>query len=97
MKETEQAIERYLCRKVSAIGGMCLKFASATDCGFPDRLILIEGGRAAWCELKAPGKKPRPIQVARIERLRSLGFEAEVCDSRASVDDYIEKLTNHGI
>ena len=39
-----------------------------------------------FVELKAPGQKPRPIQVKRHEQLRKLGFRVEVIDEKEQVD-----------
>ena len=38
-------------------------------------------GIAAFCEVKAPGEKPRPLQLHRMEQLRALGFRVYVVDS----------------
>ena len=34
--------------------------------GVPDRIVLMPDGKMALVELKAPGKKPRPLQLKRI-------------------------------
>ena len=45
--------------------------------GFPDLLGLIPGnGRAVFIEVKRPGQKPRPEQVAFLARLRGTGAVA---------------------
>ena len=41
----------------------------------PDRIVLLPKGKFAFIELKAPNKKPRPLQVARHKLLMGLGFE----------------------
>ena len=73
-------IEQKLVRAVKKEGGLCLKFVSPGMDGMPDRLILMSGGRIAFVEVKAPGKKPRPLQVCRHEQLRELGYEVFVLD-----------------
>ena len=77
----ERDVERALIRQVRKAGGLCLKFVSPGWDGAPDRVCLWPGGRIMFVELKAPGKKPRPLQIRRIEQLRELGFEVLVVDS----------------
>ncbi|HCM24090.1 MAG TPA: nuclease, partial [Ruminococcaceae bacterium] len=43
-------------------------------------------------ELKAQGKKPRPLQVAAQKQLRKLGFTVKTLDSKEQVDEFCEKL-----
>ena len=76
----EKQIERKLVNTVKAAGGLCPKFVSPGMDGMPDRLILMPGGRLAFVELKAPGNKPRPLQLCRHDQLRELGFEVFVLD-----------------
>ena len=76
----EKKIEQKLVNAVNAAGGICPKFVSPGMDGMPDRLILMPGGRVAFVELKAPGRKPRPLQIHRHEQLRSLGFEVFLLD-----------------
>jgi hypothetical protein len=60
----------------------------------PDRIIFLPGGRTVFIELKAPGKKPDPIQEYRIRQLRDLGQRVEVLDSLEAVDRFIEEARN---
>ena len=94
MKETE--IEKKLVRKVKAKGGIAPKFVSPSYAGMPDRLVLLPGGVFAFAELKAPGMKPRPLQVARHQMLRSLGFKVYVIDGMYVIDgiEQIEEVLN---
>lgn len=87
----EASIERRLSRKVKAAGGLALKFTSPGWAGAPDRLVLLPGGKIVFVELKAPGRKPRPIQLKRHEELRALGFEVEVIDSPEGVDEFMRR------
>jgi hypothetical protein len=70
----EKQIEQKLVIKVKAAGGIALKFMSPSFDGMPDRLLLFPGGRLAFVEVKAPGEKPRPLQMARHEMLSRLGW-----------------------
>ncbi len=40
----------------------------------PDRLILLPNRKAAFVEVKAPGKTLRPLQEKRKRQLEALGF-----------------------
>ena len=90
MKETE--IEKKLVLKVKAKGGIAPKFVSPSYAGMPDRLVLLPGGVFAFAELKAPGMKPRPLQVARHRMLRSLGFKVYVIDGTQQIEEVLNGL-----
>ena len=70
----EYVIEDAFRNEVVRRGGLALKFTSQTMNGLPDRLVLLLGGKAAFVELKAPGRIMRPLQVKRKEQLEALGF-----------------------
>ena len=61
----EKIIEDKLKNAVKDKDGICLKFVSPGFDGVPDRIILMPNGIMAFAELKAPGKKLRPIQKRR--------------------------------
>lgn len=91
-EESEKSIESYLLRKVEAMGGLCLKFTSHVETGYPDRLLQMPGGRTAWVEVKSKGEKPRLLQKVRMKRLVRLGFDVFVVDSREKVDEILNGL-----
>jgi len=66
---TEKQIETRLRLRVKEAGGKALKFVSPGYNGVPDRLIFMPGGRIYLVELKAPGKKPTPLQLKRKKNL----------------------------
>src|SRR5690606_36858510 len=90
-KMREASIERKLRREVARRGGRALKFISPGWSGAPDRLVLLPAGKIIFVELKAPGKKPRPLQLKRHEELRQLGFHVEVFDSPEGVVEFIRR------
>ena len=79
-KMREKDIEQALVARVKAMRGIAPKFTSPGFDGMPDRLALLPGGRVGFVELKAPGKKPRALQMARHRLLRRLGFKVYVID-----------------
>ena len=90
MKEKE--IEQELVRRVKAAGGICPKWVSPGYDGMPDRIILMPGGKIAFAEVKAPGKKPRPLQASRHQLLRQLGFKVYVIDSAEQIGGVIDEI-----
>ena len=95
-EESEKAIEKYLAEQVKVRGGICLKFASATEAGYPDRLICLPGGITVWAELKSKGKKPTRLQQLRHALLRKLGYMVYVIDSKYGVRKLIRKIFAQG-
>ena len=83
----ERDIEKELIRMVKDHGGMALKFVSPGLSGVPDRLLLFPGGRVVFAEVKAPGKKLRPLQMKRKMQLESLGFKVYIVDDGVMIDE----------
>lgn len=87
----EKDIEKYLRDQVKILGGKAYKFVSPGNAGVPDRMICLPGGQVMFVELKAPGKKQTPLQLAQMRRLLDLGFWVMLADSKAAVDYVISK------
>jgi len=88
----EKQIETKLKREVKRIGGMAFKLATPGNAGVPDRLVLLPTGDVVFVELKAPGKKLRPLQLKRKKQLENLGFKVYVIDSYKKIDAFIEDV-----
>ena len=88
----EKEIEKKLISEVKKRGGVCPKFVSPGVDGMPDRLVLLPGGRLAFVELKAPGKKPRPLQMVRHEMLKRLGFAVYVLDDAGEIGAMLDGI-----
>lgn len=88
----EKTIEQKFRAAVKAAGGLAVKFASPGFDGVPDRLALLPGGRMAFVEVKAPGKKPRPLQLARHRQLRQLGFKVYVLDDQSQIGGMVDEI-----
>lgn len=86
----EKEIEKYLVDKVKKMNGLCIKMNSISFSGLPDRLVILPQGIIFFIELKAPNKKPRPLQQAVIEKLRSSGVEVYVADSKKYIGEILE-------
>ena len=88
----EKIIEQKFRTAVKAVGGVAVKFVSPGMDGVPDRLALLPGGRMAFVEVKASGKKPRPLQEARHRMLRRLGFKVYVLDDEGQIGGIIDEI-----
>ena len=88
----EKYIEQKLRLLVKAGGGLALKFVSPGFNGVPDRIVLMPEGHIAFAELKAPGKKMRPIQERRKRQLESLGFKVYLIDSPEQIGGMIDEI-----
>ena len=87
----ERTIEHQLKKAIEASGGLCWKLVCPGTSGVPDRLCLM-GGQVVFVEMKAPGKKPRPIQRRRMNQLRQQGFTALVVDSMDGIQEVLDAL-----
>lgn len=88
----EKVIEHALVMATRSKGGIAPKFTSPGFDGMPDRLVLLPGGRMGFVELKASGRKPRALQLARHRLLRRLGFKVYVIDEINQIDSVLEEI-----
>ncbi len=88
----EASVEQRLKKKVKENGGLALKLVSPGFAGVPDRLVLFQGSRVVFVELKAPAKKLRALQQKRKKQLESLGFKVYKIDSYEAVDRMLEEM-----
>ena len=88
----EKVIERKLTLMVKKQGGICPKFVSPGFDGMPDRIGLLPGSHMAFVEVKAPGQKPRALQVSRHTLLRRLGFRVYILDSEEQIGGILDEI-----
>ena len=89
---SERDIEQKLVKAVKAKGGLAPKFVSPGFDGVPDRIVLLPRGRIAFIELKAKGRKMRPLQVRRKRQLESLGFSVYCIDSPDQIGGILDEI-----
>lgn len=90
----EKIIEQRLVKAVKARGGMCPKFTSPGMDGMPDRLVLLPQGHIGFVEVKAPGEKPRPLQIYRHKQLRQLGLQVYVLDYPEQIRGILDDIAS---
>ena len=88
----ENVIERQLALAVKKMGGMAVKFVSPGLDGVPDRIVLLPDKKMAFVELKAPGKKLRPLQEKRRRQLEALGFSVYVIDGAEQIGGVLDEI-----
>ena len=88
----EKEIEKMLVTETKRRGGLAWKFVSPGTAGVPDRLILLPGRKAGFVEVKAPGKRPRPLQGRRLAELRRLGFKVYVLDGMEQIGGVLDAI-----
>ena len=88
----EKLIEQKLIKAVKDIGGIALKIVSPGFDGMPDRLILLPNRKAAFVEVKAPGKTLRPLQEKRKRQLEALGFLMYCLDHVEQIGGIIREI-----
>ena len=88
----EKEIEKKLTQMVKKADGICPKLVSPGFDGMPDRMVLLPNGRICFVEVKAPGEKPRPLQLSRHRLLRRLGFRVYVLDDAEQIGGILDEI-----
>jgi hypothetical protein len=82
----EKNLEGYLLRRIQARGGLCMKFTSPGNAGVPDRIAILPNNEIFFIEVKAPGRRPRALQLRVIKTLEALGCQVAWVSSKESID-----------
>lgn len=93
MGKPEGRVEDYFVKSAKHNGFMYFKFTAPSTNGVPDR-IIIGHGMTIFVELKAPGKKPRKLQVITMDEMREHGARVYVIDTIQAVDELFQSLLN---
>lgn len=88
----EKYVEHALVKSVKARGGICPKWVSPSFSGVPDRLVFLPNGKFGLVEVKAPGGKPRLLQVSRHRLFERLGFKVHVLDSVENIGEVLDAI-----
>lgn len=88
----EREIERKLVSEVKKRNGICLKWVSPGFDGVPDRIVFLPNRKFGLVEVKAPGEKPRPLQLSRHRLLNRLGFHVYILDSKEQIGEILDDI-----
>lgn len=88
----EKSIEQELVKEVKKRGGICPKWVSPGFDGVPDRLVFLPHRKFGLVEVKAPGEKPRPLQVSRHRLLERLGFHTYILDGKGQIGGILDDI-----
>lgn len=88
----EKTVEQKLVAAVKRMGGICPKWVSPGFDGMPDRIVFLPGSKIGFVEVKAPGKKPKPLQASRHGLLRRLGFKVYVLDEPEQIGGILDEI-----
>ena len=84
----EKQVERYLVKKVDAIGGKAYKFTSPGRGGVADRIVCLPDGSTWFVELKTAGGKMSALQLIFAEDMLRLKQHYIVLWSKEDVDEF---------
>ena len=80
----ESTVEAAFVRQLRARGLTVVKLNLTGRRGWPDRLVLLPGGRVVFVELKRRGERARQLQEHVHAELRALGFAVQTFDDAAA-------------
>ena len=69
-----------------------MKFTPTNWVGAPDRLVVLPRGQIGFVEVKAPGQRPRPLQLVRHRQLRKLGCFVAVLDDPSQISTMLDEI-----
>ena len=86
----EISLEQRLIDAAKRFGGVALKGENVA--GFPDRIILLPGGRVYFIEVKRPGGKMSDRQREWMYDLMALGMQHREMWNQVDLNDFIREV-----
>lgn len=90
MAGPEKRIESRFAKWCREQGLFALKLAAQGVTGFPDRSVILPGGRIICIEFKSPTGKTSKVQDQRIAALRALGVPVLVTSDFMEAREFVE-------
>jgi len=91
MRVLESSTERKVVTYAESIGYITFKISTVSSRGWPDRVFIDPNGYHIYIELKQAGKKPRKLQVHRIQQLHERKVEVHWTDSFSAVKKILDQ------
>lgn len=90
---TESGLQKYCVQMAKKCGILIYKFASPSQRGVPD-LLLVYGGHTTYLELKSPSGKGRlsPLQKREHAKLAMVGVHVYVAETKEEVNEVISRI-----
>lgn len=85
----EKHLEQYFAGQCKKLRLQTLKLHIRFTRGWPDRLVLLQGGKILWVELKRPGGKVSPLQEKKHKEMAAWGHHVYVIDSKEGIDNVL--------
>jgi len=89
---SEKGLDRRLCKEVLKLGGIAIKYPTIHTTGFPDRIVIMPGGRTYYVEMKSTGKQPSPTQKVWIKRLLNLDHDVRVVSTSEMLSEFLKHI-----
>lgn len=89
MAGPEKRVEAAFAKWGREQGLFVLKLAAQGVTGFPDRTVILPGGRLLCIEFKSPTGKTSKVQDQRIAALRALGVPVLVTSDLTEAKDFV--------
>lgn len=86
----ERDVERYLTKRVEAIGGRAYKFVSPGRAGVADRIVCLPSGETWFVEVKTEGGRMSALQNVFAEDMCRMNQKYMVIWSKQQVDLFVE-------
>lgn len=89
MAGPEKRVEAAFAKWGREQGLFVLKLSAQGVTGFPDRTVILPGGRLLCIEFKSPTGKTSKVQDQRIAALRALGVPVLVTSDLTEAKDFV--------
>lgn len=88
----EKEVEKYLVQYAHKNDILTYKLVSPGNSGVPDRIFVNRDGTVRFVEVKAPGKKPRPLQHSVFAKLANHGQPVIIIDTKGDAQLFIDQF-----